>query len=753
MPGAVCPCVLLLLLAVLSGWIPLRGAQAQELQEQDALCNAEGCYAVYIQRKTFRDSWRTCREKGGNLASVKSEEEAALIHELLSAPRRNPRARVRLWIGLQRQPRQCSATKPLRGFAWTNGDQDTEYTNWQREDQPSTCSAPRCVVMTQNTLDKSRSGQDNFKWLDGSCGLAVDGFLCRFPYRGMCQPLTDEGAGAPLYTTPFNLASTLLTHVPFGSVAKVPCPEGTKEDQSVLCTEHEGIVSWSRGGPYCSDEEPNWCEQENGGCEHLCLKADGHYYCACRAGFELAEDGQSCMVLEEDEEEEEVVEEEQPIDPCEGAPCEYHCEPTGTGRQSGYRCTCAHGYLLAPDGRSCVDIDECQQAPCPQLCVNAPGTFECRCLEGYRPDENGDCVDVDECLEDSCEQICVNTVGSFECHCADGYTQVPEDPVRCQDVDECESASSCGQVCRNYQGGFECQCDEGYELEDDYYTCRALEDEEDVVEPTPANPHEPTEPSTLDPAQADPSWSPAVPDWLIDPTPLEWLTEQPNFQWLPTDISWFPEGASDEGTTQDTPHGVERDNHHHGLTFDLQEENTHLGSDTPRQQPGRGQGEGAFVDTDDHLLPRMTEEEVLVHLFDEGDVGVVGGGEKVSSPSSSSSPPPSPQLPPSQDSERNADRDSGSASGGSASASGGSESSEDQRPPAGGKRRHDKSWLLVALLVPLCVFTVVMLALGIVYCTSCAVEPRSSKRTKDCYRWFTASKPPAEATNNGKSRA
>ena len=58
----------------------------------------------------------------------------------------------------------------------------------------------------------------------------------------------------------------------------------------------------------------------------------------------------------------------------------------------------------------------------------------------------------------------------------------------------------------------------------------------------------------------------------------------------------------------------------------------------------------------------------------------------------------------------------------------GSEQQEDT-----GRKRQDRSWLLVALLVPLCVFIVVMLALGIVYCTSCAVN--QNKGLTDCYRW------------------
>lgn len=677
---SVCPC--LLLLALVCTWYPL-GAQSQELQEQDALCNDEGCYAVYFKRKTFRDSWRTCKENGGNLATVKTAEEAELIHELLSSTeRRSQRIRLRLWIGLQRQPRQCSATKPLRGYTWITGDQDTEYTNWQRDDQPATCAAPRCVVMTYNTADKSRSNRDNFMWLDGSCALAVDGFLCRFAYRGMCSALESEGGGPALYTTPFNLISTLLTHIPFGSIATLPCPDGTKEDQSVLCKLREDdTVGWARDTPLCSDAPKNWCEKENGGCEHLCLNTEDHYYCACSAGYQLAEDGQSCEAM----------------DACLGAQCEFNCEPTATG----YRCTCPNGYLLAPDGKSCLDIDECERHPCPQVCVNAPGTFECRCLDGYRADENGDCVDVDECLDDSCEQLCINTLGSFECRCTNGYTQDPEDLVRCQDVDECQNSDSCQQICRNYMGGFDCHCYEGHELEDDYNSCRPVPEDAEMTSTMmpsdlPAN--------TMSPVMPEPSWSPPrLPDWLTDSPPLEWMTEITNLEWIPTDLGWFTEMASEEATTTQASYIFHQEIQTH--SFDTEE-------DTPWDTAVQ------VVDNDpvDSYGP---QEDPSHRIRDDGVFLSEAAGDGARA---SHSPP----------------HDSAESVAGA------------EPQPGGGKRRHDKSWLLVALLVPLCVFIVVMLALGIVYCTSCAVEPRS-KGTTDCYRWFTASKP-AEAST-AKSRA
>uniref|UniRef100_A0A3B4ZH17 Endosialin-like n=1 Tax=Stegastes partitus TaxID=144197 RepID=A0A3B4ZH17_9TELE len=289
-----------------------------DLRERDVLCNADGCFVVYLQRKTFLDSWRACKEKGGNLATIKSMEEATAIATLFSTlDLRHSRTKIQVWIGLQRQPRQCTTTRPLRGFSWTTGDQDTEYTNWQKEDSPSMCSVPRCVVMGYSTQEQN----NNFKWLDGSCSVPVDGYLCHYAYKGMCPSLWSEGGGNALYTTPFNLLSTLLTHVPFGSVATVPCPTGAKEEQSVLCMLREdGSVGWSREPPLCSDPSisHNWCDQDNGGCEHFCRPAGGHFYCECADGYQLGDDGQSCELS----------------DVCQGAPCEFECLPLS----DGYRC-------------------------------------------------------------------------------------------------------------------------------------------------------------------------------------------------------------------------------------------------------------------------------------------------------------------------------------------------------------------------------------------------------------------------------
>ncbi|XP_031146614.1 CD248 molecule, endosialin a isoform X2 [Sander lucioperca] len=745
------------LLALLCG---LSSVLGQDLRERDALCNEEGCFVVYFQRKTFLDSWRACKDKSGNLATIKRKEDAATIATLFSTlDLRHSRTNVRVWIGLQRQPRQCTTTRPLRGFSWTTGDQDTEYTNWQKEDSPSMCSVPRCVVMGYSTQEQN----DNFKWLDGSCSVSVDGYLCHYAYKGMCPALWNEGAGNALYTTPFNLLSTLLTHLPFGSVATVPCPSGTKEEQSVLCMlKEDGSVGWSRDSPLCADPSVshNWCDQNNGGCEHFCRPAGVHFYCECADGYQLGDNGQKCELS----------------DVCQGAPCEFECLPLS----DGYRCACPEGYMLAPDDYGCLDVDECLQSPCEQLCVNAPGTFECRCREGYHPDDEGECEDKDECINDPCEHACENTQGSHICHCHLGFSPVPEDPSRCQDTDECQIPGTCEQMCVNYEGGFECYCEEGYELMSDHYSCRKRGDRDDQSAVTPPFPWVTHQPGPVwDPAEYE--WNPqqSHTDWppeddqsldlLTDrPRVLDsdviWVTSAPQEEhtfdlalghptqqaeedgedianegdsqlvtsrlvWgqrseselevLPTTIYTTPPPTTSSSTTQD---GYEEDD-------DNEEETTTAlpfrststisggawnwwaGLTTSSQKPGNP--EDLAIDPNmptDSSYPIETDELFLLTVNYQIPEEELGEEEKDYVEITHQDPAVPTQLTPSQPPLDSVQKDRG--------------------------QKQSSIWLLVGILVPICIFVVVMVALGIVYCTRCAVHSRNKNAT-DCYHWIS----------------
>nr|XP_006818543.1 PREDICTED: fibrillin-3-like [Saccoglossus kowalevskii] len=205
-------------------------------------------------------------------------------------------------------------------------------------------------------------------------------------------------------------------------------------------------------------DDINECDEENGGCEYECVNTIGSYYCVCEDGFILGEDHHSC------------VDENECLD--DNAGCEHLCNNT----YGSYNCGCNDGYELSEDDHSCDDVDECDEEidECEATCSNTEGSYDCGCHEGFELNEDGHtCNDTNECDEgsDDCEQICVNTYGSYECDCNDGYTE-NEDDRSCDDVNECdEENGECEHICVNYDGTYACDCRPGFILDDNNRTC------------------------------------------------------------------------------------------------------------------------------------------------------------------------------------------------------------------------------------------------------------------------------------------
>ncbi|KAH9498711.1 hypothetical protein Btru_004630, partial [Bulinus truncatus] len=254
-------------------------------------------------------------------------------------------------------------------------------------------------------------------------------------------------------------------------------------------------------------------------------------------------------------------------DMCQGNPCSETCKETPDG--SGFTCSCGKGKKLAPDGITCVDctegtfgdscsqscscttvntascdkvsgacvcksgwtgstcdsdINECSSSPSCQTnthCVNTPGSFICKCNDGYYL-SSGQCLacrtgtygeecknqctcdlthstcdkvtghcactsgwtgpvcdtDLNECdnLNNDCLKanrsnwVCKNTPGSYTCTCGAGY----EDKNNvCVDSDECAASYSneCDGDCTNTAGSYTCSCPAGYRLASDGHKC------------------------------------------------------------------------------------------------------------------------------------------------------------------------------------------------------------------------------------------------------------------------------------------
>ncbi|XP_073731741.1 nephronectin isoform X2 [Misgurnus anguillicaudatus] len=148
--------------------------------------------------------------------------------------------------------------------------------------------------------------------------------------------------------------------------------------------------SWGKCTPVCES-----------GCKHgECVGPD---QCRCHAGYT----GKTCN---------------QDVNECAFRPCKYRCMNT----LGSYKCYCLNGYMMMTDG-TCRNAHTCAMANCQYGCAMMKGKVTCQCPSpGLRlaPDRRT-CVDVDECVtgQAKCPRFrkCVNTFGSYICRCHNGF--------------------------------------------------------------------------------------------------------------------------------------------------------------------------------------------------------------------------------------------------------------------------------------------------------------------------------------------
>ncbi|XP_073673167.1 thrombomodulin-like [Garra rufa] len=385
----------------------------------DGFCTDGKCFVVHVDSASFDAAQLVCEEKGGHLMTVRSQKVSNVLSGLLNGASGN------FWLGLKHADNQCSNSKDgLKGFKWVTGDSTTQYVNWKSD--LATCS-PLCVSVSPKVL----------KWTERPCNDRIEGYLCEFDNTGYCPPLSTDAS--VLYQTLYGFrANEVLKEIPQFTIGTL-LPLRTKH----ICFEG----NWLKA--------PWGCEVFGGGCDYKCVQNGQSYACVCQPGFELDNNGVTCN--------------KQNNDPCASAECEHKCTPVG----NAFACTCRPGFQLGADGKSCeecktgfhfeggvcVDIDECESAPCEHDCINTEGSYHCLCYEGFIQSTEVMHKCNMHCAGERCPADC-DPNNNEQCDCPDGF--ILEDQF-CDDIDECDS-NCCDHTCENTYGGFQCYCDEGFML-------------------------------------------------------------------------------------------------------------------------------------------------------------------------------------------------------------------------------------------------------------------------------------------------
>ncbi|KAL3851659.1 hypothetical protein ACJMK2_015388, partial [Sinanodonta woodiana] len=199
----------------------------------------------------------------------------------------------------------------------------------------------------------------------------------------------------------------------------------TNTDGSYTCSCKAG---YGGNGVVCTDV--NECAVGTNACDKrlgrgMCTNTDGSYVCSCSTGFILAPDGLNCN----------------DVDECTRQT--DNCSEICTNVDGGYLCSCQTGFRLAADQHTCIVEKACNatSAPsCEYKCTSLNGTDTCVCNTGYKLSGLTACIDINECTEsqpcDVQHGLCTNTAGSFTCSCLDNYILGP------------------GNTCRDRNGGF-----------------------------------------------------------------------------------------------------------------------------------------------------------------------------------------------------------------------------------------------------------------------------------------------------------
>ncbi|XP_070536985.1 mucin-like protein [Ptychodera flava] len=385
---------------------------------------------------------------------------------------------------------------------------------YQCDDEPARCFCPPNWQGStcSHDVDECQQGSHDCDEV-AICTNTIGSYICTCPagYRGdgtYCEDIDEceEGLDAC-----YGGATCKNTEGSYECI----CPKGVDDckdiDECALglddcqqrCENTLGSYVCYCDPGYVLQEDGKTCEPENT-CSRTCdngicyLDGQNEQKCHCDRGYEQVLDG-SCKDCNECLRQ-----------TCGADNCEQRCQNT----EGSYTCACYAGYLLDPDGYSCIDIDECESNPCVNgTCEDRVNAYECICEPGFtgvnceididecasNPCVNGDCENlideyicdcdagwtgtncddnIDECASNPCLYgTCVDGINRYTCECEDGWTGTHCD----EDIDECLDFNVCDHICLNVNrtvnpDGYICECLQGYELNDDTNVCDDIDE-------------------------------------------------------------------------------------------------------------------------------------------------------------------------------------------------------------------------------------------------------------------------------------
>uniref|UniRef100_A0A8C5FWE3 Thrombomodulin n=1 Tax=Gadus morhua TaxID=8049 RepID=A0A8C5FWE3_GADMO len=502
-----CVARLLVLLSLLAARLAHGGRPPLAYLED---CDDNTCFLLFPGAHDFAGARDACLAEGGILATLPSAAEARRVQELLL------RAGIgRFWIGLTLAEGRCPTNDSANyGYEWVTEAAAGISSNWTGV--PDRCDR-KCVSVSTDGAWQQESCEGT---LDGFlcsapfgwCPLRVKRFQrTRGKTPGGTLWMTRGEKGSRYFDSKWLCGHGKWWRAPWFCEVETggcshtcvnsmcTCPDGLKlHSNNVTCVDERECSDTAD----CTGEHVQCRERLEGGgsecscmdgyamedgacmdvkicelCEHmLCPTVEGAKVCTCRSGFVVSQENATRC------------------DPhCDRPDCPAHCVVDTKGRSHGedpavcapFRggdscralgcahgcggappaCACRPGFLLGGDGRSydCVDVDECQDAPCEHQCTNTRGSFTCSCFDGYRQDPGFPQRCQAYCGLAECPAEC-DPNDPEDCRCPMGYIlDVRKEGGVCMDLDECNNYY-CDQLCKNSYGNYTCSCLPGFSL-------------------------------------------------------------------------------------------------------------------------------------------------------------------------------------------------------------------------------------------------------------------------------------------------